>query len=106
MLLAEARVSALLQHPNIVPGFELGQAENEFYLAMEYVDGGNLTTLLKRSVQRGMPLPPGLACYIISEVAAALAYAHELKDDSDRPLDIVHRDISPSNVMVTTRGAV
>src|SRR5262245_49709315 len=86
MLLAEARLSALLQHPGIVQVFELGQAYNEYYLAMEYVDGSNLVSVLKKIVQRGMHMPPGLACYIIAEVAAALAYAHDLKDDQGLPL--------------------
>jgi eukaryotic-like serine/threonine-protein kinase len=106
MMLAEAKLSALLSHPNIVQVFELGEAEGEYYIAMEHIDGHDLKSLLKQSAKRGLPMSPGLCCFLVGELASALAYAHALKDSEGRPLQIVHRDVSPSNVMVTSHGAI
>jgi serine/threonine-protein kinase len=104
MLIAEARLSALLHHPNIVQVHELGEVDGEHFLAMEYVDGWDLSTVLKHATRTGQPIPPALACHIVCEVAGALAYAHGLADEQGQPLEIVHRDISPSNVMLTRQG--
>ncbi len=106
MLVAEARLSALLHHEGIVQVFELGQVGSEYYLAMEFVDGVDLVVLISRCLKEQKALPVGLSCYVISQLAAALAYAHDLKDEQGRHLGIVHRDISPSNVMVMPTGAV
>jgi len=106
MLLGEARLSARLRHPGIVQVHELGQVDGEYFLAMEYVEGRDLVTIAERCRERDRPLPIGLACFIAREVAAALAYAHTLADDDGRPLGIVHRDVSPSNVMISSAGAV
>jgi len=106
MLAAEARLSGLLHHGNIVQVFELGQVGDEFYLAMEYVEGIDLVRLLNRCARLGKPLPVGLACYVVGELAAALAYAHALTDGEGRPLGVVHRDVSPSNVMITPSGGI
>jgi serine/threonine-protein kinase len=105
MLAAEARVLALLNHPNIVQVYEFGEIDGEQYLTMEFVDGIDLGVLLHKSSALGQPIPPGLCCLIVSSVAAALAYAHDLRDGG-RPLSIIHRDVSPSNIMVTRTGAV
>jgi serine/threonine protein kinase len=106
ILAAEARVSALLHHPAIVQVHELGQVEGEFYLAMELIEGCDLIELLDASVHANRILPPGLACHIIAELADGLAYAHALTDARGRRLDIVHRDVSPSNVMISSLGEV
>jgi len=106
MLVEEARLSALLHHPSIAQVHELGQVGGEYYLTMEHVDGWDLSALLRRSRDLGRPLAPGLVCYLIAEVASALAYAHDLRDTDGRPLQIIHRDISPSNVMVSKAGSV
>jgi serine/threonine protein kinase len=106
MLLTEARLSAMLRHPGIVQVHELGEADGEYYLAMEYVEGWDLSTLLRKAAQARKPIPPTVATYIMGELLAALAYAHSLCDEQGRPLEIVHRDVSPSNVMLTPAGAV
>ncbi|HUS68501.1 MAG TPA: serine/threonine-protein kinase [Kofleriaceae bacterium] len=106
MLVAEARLSARLDHRGIVRVFELGRVGDEYYLAMEFVDGIDLVRLLNHCLQVNRPMPIPLACFVIAEVAAALGYAHALADSVGRPLGIVHRDISPSNVMVGYSGTV
>jgi serine/threonine-protein kinase len=105
-LIAEARVSALLHHPSIVQVQELGEINGEYYLVMEYVEGPSLTALLNRCRMIDCEIPQGIACFIISELAHALSYAHALVDEEGRPLGIVHRDVSPSNVIVTPMGTV
>ncbi len=104
MFTAEAMLSGQLHHPNIVQVFELAEVEGELYLAMEYVQGVNLAELLKRL--DGVPIPVGMAAYLVREVALALGYAHALTDEDGRPLSIIHRDVSPSNVMVGYDGSV
>ncbi|HZS36618.1 MAG TPA: serine/threonine-protein kinase [Polyangia bacterium] len=106
MLIAEARLSARLSHPGIVQVHELGAVENEYYLAMEYVDGCSLRDLVKRCEEIDRQMPIALVCYLVAEVAAALAYAHELTDEAGAPLQIIHRDVSPSNIMITASGNV
>lgn len=105
-LIAEARLSGLLIHPGIVQVYEFGEIDGEFYLAMEYVDGLTLIDVLQRLGRARSTFPPGLVCFMIAELAAALAYAHSLKDNSERPLEIVHRDVNPSNVMLGRAGTV
>ena len=104
MFTAEAMLSAQLNHANIVQVFEFAENDGELYLAMEYVHGVNLAELLKRL--DGFPIPVGMATYLVREVALALAYAHAAKDEDGRPLSIIHRDVSPSNVMVGFDGTV
>jgi serine/threonine-protein kinase len=106
MLATEARLSARLHHPGIVQVYEFGAVDGEYYLAMELVDGIDLHRLKRLCTQQQQRIPLGIACFIVREVAAALAYAHALCDGQGRPLSIVHRDISPSNVMVSPLGAV
>src|SRR5262245_34695538 len=76
MLLTEARVSALLHHPAIVQVYELGDVDGEYFLTMEYVDGVDLRTLVDCCAKAGRPIPIGQVCFLIAELAAALAYAH------------------------------
>jgi len=105
MFLSEALLSARLNHANIVPVYELGKFEDEYYIAMEYVRGRDLMSIIRTHSLRG-PLPVGFAAYLMREVARALGYAHALTDDAGKPLQIIHRDVSPSNVMVSFDGAV
>jgi serine/threonine-protein kinase len=105
-LIAEARLSGLLVHPGIVQVYELGEVGGEYYLVMEYVDGISLLQATKRCQHVGRPIPAGVACFVVSELAVALGYAHALCDEGGRPLEIVHRDVSPSNVMLGRAGTV
>jgi hypothetical protein len=105
MFMSEARLSARLSHGNIVQVFEFGEENGEHFLAMEFVHGRDLASLIREHRPLG-PLPPGLCAYVAREVCRALAYAHSLTDDDGRPLRLIHRDISPSNVMIGFDGAV
>ncbi|MGI5861045.1 MAG: protein kinase domain-containing protein [Myxococcales bacterium] len=105
MFLDEARLAALLNHPNIVQIFELGEHEGTYYVAMEYVDGMSLRALCRRAAIVRRPIPVPHAAKIISLVCEGLAYAHALCLEG-RPLELVHRDISPENILVSASGAV
>lgn len=106
MFLEEARIAARLNHPNIVQVYAFEQVEHEFLLAMEYVDGLDVARLLRVLRRAGQRMPPKLAAYIVMEVAKGLDYAHRRRDERGLPLDIVHRDISPQNVLVSHEGSV
>jgi tetratricopeptide (TPR) repeat protein/tRNA A-37 threonylcarbamoyl transferase component Bud32 len=105
-LLTEARICAHLDHPGIARIHELGQADGEYFLVMEYVEGQSLKELLARLAHLERRLPAGLACHLAAELARALGYAHARCDEQGRPLGIVHRDVNPSNIMVTRSGQV
>ena len=103
----EAKLGSSLAHPNIVPVFDFGKVGDEYFMAQEYVVGRDISRLLRRHVERvGRPLDEKLVLYVAHEVLDALAYAHALCDESGRPLGLVHRDVSPGNIMVTDRGEV
>jgi serine/threonine protein kinase len=106
MFADEARVSALLEHPNIVQVYDFGSVDGNYYIAMEYLRGRNLDEVLRALRAVGERLPPALAVFIAGEVARGLAYAHAFRDNRGRRLDIIHRDISPANVMLLHAGAV
>ena len=106
MFIEEARLSASLNHRNIVQVYEFGDVDGEYYLAMEWLHGRDLNTIL-RALQAGGGDPPvGLAAYVAREVCRALAYAHALTDEQGAPLRLIHRDVSPSNVMLGFDGSV
>jgi len=106
MFLAEARLAATLHHPNVVQVYDIGEDEGAYFFAMEYVQGVDLRQLVGATRRAGRELPLQHALYVIAGVCAGLHYAHEKKDGSGAPLGIVHRDISPSNVLVTFDGGV
>ncbi len=106
MFIDEAKLAAQLTHPNIVQIFDLGKAGNSYYIAMEYVNGRDLRTLLRKAREFGLPFPEAVAGFVLMKVAAALDYAHRKKGFDDRELKLVHRDISPQNVLISQEGAV
>jgi serine/threonine-protein kinase len=106
MFLDEARIVASLRHPNVVHVQELGEHEGDPFLVMEYVAGENLSSLLKRSVASGEALDPRLAAHVVADACAGLHAAHELASDDGRPQNLVHRDVSPQNVLVGYDGHV
>jgi serine/threonine protein kinase len=106
LFLAEARLTAALHHPNIVHVYEVGESDQNYFFAMEYVHGQNLRSVLRTAKEHGRGLTIAHALAIVRGVAAALHCAHEAKDSAGRPLFPVHRDVSPANVMLTYDGAV
>jgi serine/threonine-protein kinase len=106
MFVQEARINALLHHPNIVQVFDFGNVGGTYFLAMEYVRGRDVSEILRRLRNHDRPCPVGIATFIAHEVAAALGYAHALTGSDGTPLHIVHRDISPSNIICLRAGGV
>jgi eukaryotic-like serine/threonine-protein kinase len=106
MLLNEARIAAGLDHPNLVQVLDLIEHEERFYIVMEYLEGQNLRLVLRQASLRKEKLAPGVACRIIADLLAGLAYAHTRTSDDGKPLGLVHRDVSPPNVIVSVQGGV
>ena len=106
MFLDEARIASMLDHPNVVRINEVGRTENEYFLAMELVQGKPLSSMLQQSEIAKTPLPHTLGALIVSNAAAGLHHAHQLTDASGTLLHLVHRDVSPQNIMVSFEGAV
>ncbi len=104
MFLREARVAALLSHPNCVQVFDLGEEGGTYYIAMEYLDGFSLARVLRRGAELGRPMPSEIVARIVIDAAAGLDYAHTLKDTAGRPLALVHRDVSLDNILITFTG--
>src|SRR5215468_6291681 len=106
MFLDEARLSAQLSHSNCVQVFDIGVGDNAFFIVMEFVDGANLKAIIEHLKKTGRDFPVEAAVHIALELCKGLAYAHELTDQNGTPLHIVHRDMSPPNVLVTKNGEV
>ena len=106
MFIDEAKMVAGLTHPNIVQISDLGKIEKSYYIAMEYVHGRDLRSILRRAKERGLRLPLDLTVLIVSKVCSALEFAHRKKDERGRPMLIVHRDISPQNILISFEGDV
>ncbi|MEL7060165.1 MAG: protein kinase [Acidobacteriota bacterium] len=106
MFIDEAKLAAQLTHNNIIQIYDLGKVDDAFFIAMEYVDGKDLRTILATARQTEQPLPAGLALLIIAAVARALDYAHRKRDFENRELGLVHRDVSPQNVLIGTEGEI
>ena len=106
MFLDEARIASMLDHPNIVRITEVGRTENEYYLAMELVQGKPLASILQQAERAKTPLPHNLGALIVANAAAGLHHAHQLTDGSGNLLGLVHRDVSPQNIMVSFEGSV
>ena len=106
MFLDEARLGARLNHANIVTVIDIGAADNTYFIVMEFVDGANLKNIMDSVRKQGRHFPVKEAIYIVIECLRGLSYAHELTDDDGNALHVVHRDISPPNIMITKRGEV
>ncbi|HEY3815698.1 MAG TPA: serine/threonine-protein kinase [Polyangiaceae bacterium] len=106
MFLDEARLSAQLSHSNCVQVFDIGVGDNAFFIVMEFVDGANLKAIIEHIKKSGRDFPVEAAVYIGLELTKGLAYAHELTDNNGTPLHIVHRDMSPPNVLITKNGEI
>ncbi|MEM6294632.1 MAG: protein kinase, partial [Myxococcota bacterium] len=106
MFVDEAKIALSLNHANIVQVFDFGQVQGAFYLAMEQVEGVDAMRLFHAVSEAAERIPPVVAAYIGHQVAAALAYAHRKTDDHGHALGLVHRDISPHNIMVSFEGQV
>jgi serine/threonine-protein kinase len=106
MFLDEARLSAQLSHSNCVQVFDIGVRDDAYFIVMEFVDGANLKSIATSMQNRGRTFPIPAAAYIAHEICKGLSYAHELTDRSGAPLHLVHRDVSPPNVLVTKHGEV
>jgi hypothetical protein len=106
MFIDEAKLAAQLTHPNIVQIFDLGKASGFYYIAMEFVDGKDLRSLLRKVREYKLPFPEPVAAFVTMKVAGALDYAHRKKGMNDQDLKLVHRDISPQNVLISGEGAV
>ena len=106
MFCEEARLCALLHHPNIVQVYDFGQIDGSYFLAMEYLRGKDLSTTMRALRLARQAMPPALAVHIAEQVAAGLHYAHTLTDGAGNGIQIIHRDVTPSNIMLLRTGAV
>ena len=106
MLVDEAKIASVLRHGNIARVYEFARAHGEYFIAMEHVDGKDMRTVLERCRTKKKPIPPEHAAYICGEVGAALHAAHSAVDSRNRPLRIIHRDVSPSNIICSYAGEV
>ena len=106
MFLDEARLGARLSHANIVSVFDIGKSDNSFFIVMEFVDGTNLKKIMETLRVKGQPFPLKDVIHIAMEACRGLSYAHELLDDDGHPVDLVHRDVSPPNILISKRGEV
>jgi len=106
VFLDEARIAARLDHPNIAHIYDLGESQSQYYLAMEYLPGDDLASVIQQCQRAGKLPPIEFAAEVVAAACAGLHFAHTLVDASGRPLNVVHRDVSPSNVVVTYLGEV
>jgi serine/threonine-protein kinase len=106
MLVDEAKIASVLRHLNIARVYEFARAHGEYFIAMEHVDGKDMRTVLERCRTKKKLIPPEHAAYVAAEVASALHAAHSAIDARGRPLRIIHRDVSPSNIICSYAGEV
>jgi serine/threonine protein kinase len=102
----EAKIAVQLNHGNIAQIYNLGNEQDSFYIALEYVNGRDLRAIFQKCQQQGKPMPVAQACYVIMKICEGLDYAHNKKDKYQRELHIVHRDVSPPNILVSFEGEV
>jgi serine/threonine protein kinase len=106
MFFDEAKITVALQHPNIVQVFDLGEIDGTFFMSMEYVEGTNLNTLMGRCMKKKTKLPFKHLIFVMMEVCKALHYAHRAVDSNGLPLNLIHRDVTHSNILISYKGEV
>jgi serine/threonine-protein kinase len=106
LFIDEAKLSANLMHGNVVQIYQLGEVQGEYFIAMEFIQGPTLRNVIDRHYEMGSPIPATLAAYVCSRVSRALDFAHNFVSPQGTRLDIVHRDVSPGNVMITWDGHI
>ncbi|HEY5610746.1 MAG TPA: protein kinase, partial [Thermoanaerobaculia bacterium] len=106
MFVDEAKLAAQLNHNNIIHIYDLGKIASSYYIAMEYIDGADLKTILKRGEERGHPMTIEIALFVASKIASALDYAHRKRDFHEKELGLVHRDVSSQNVLISHEGDI
>jgi eukaryotic-like serine/threonine-protein kinase len=104
MFLREAKLASMLAHPNVVHATSFGERDGELFLVMEYIEGEPLSRMVAVAQERGLTLALPVVAHILADICEGLHAAHELKDEAGRPLSVVHRDVSPQNVMVSYEG--
>ncbi len=106
MFIDEAKLAAQLNHPNIVHIYDLGKTDDSYFIAMEYVEGRDLRSIMKEAEPLGKVFPLSAAVYITKKVCSALHCAHTAKDSDGKPMKLVHRDVSPQNILISSSGEV
>jgi serine/threonine-protein kinase len=106
MFVDEAKLLGLLHHPNVVQVYEFGEEDGVLFLALEYVDGPSLSRVLRTLRGANKRMPPAIVAFVAREICRALACVHELSDEEGHPLGAIHRDVTPSNVILTPAGEV
>ncbi|HXT98091.1 MAG TPA: protein kinase [Polyangia bacterium] len=106
MFIDEAKLTAQLTHPKIVQILDFGEVNGQYFTALEFIDGFDALGLLRTAAAKRVRIPPALAVFIVQEMLEALDYAHNARDMEGKPMQIVHRDISPSNIFISKRGDV
>lgn len=106
MFIDEAKLAAQLSHNNIIHIYDLGKIASVYFIAMEYIDGHDLKSILRVGEERGTPMSPELAVFVASKIASALDYAHRKRDFNEQQMELVHRDVSPQNVLISYDGDI
>ncbi len=106
MFFDEARIAAALDHPNIASIEDLGEVDGDYFIAMEFVNGMSFGDVVNAALEAGTDMPVALKCRVVAEAAAALDFAHKAKTEAGVPLELIHRDVSPQNIMVGYDGSV
>jgi len=106
MFLDEARLSLKFNHANVVQTFSIGTSDNTYFIVMEFIDGMNVRKLMEHIEASGRTMDPAPAAFIVNEVCKGLSYAHSLRGGDGRPLGVVHRDVSPPNILLSKQGEI